>query len=164
MNWLLAISYWFHLLTTVLWLGGLIVMALIAFPAWRQQTLTDNQWVHLQSRLVPYINLSMAILWVTGFYQMTVDEAYTGFLTIDSTWAIAILLKHVAVVAMTGIGLYTQFRILPSFERLALLRQSKPKRAATEAAQLQAQEQRLLRVNLICAVAVLFFTAIATAA
>lgn len=139
-------------------------MALIALPAWLQQSLSDNQWINLQSQLMPYINLSMVVLWITGFYQMTVDEAYTGFLTVDSTWAVAILLKHVAVIAMTGIGLYSQFRVLPSFERVELLRRSKPKLAATEIAQLQVQEQRLLRSNLVCAIFVLLFTAIATAA
>lgn len=163
MNWVLAISYWLHLLTTVIWLGGLVVMALIAFPAWFQATLDDNQWLNLQSRLLPYVNASMVILWLTGFYQMTVDAQYSGFLAIDSSWAIAILLKHVAVVAMTGIGLYSQLRVLPAFERVELLRQNRPNIAAEERVALQLQERRLLRTNLVCAVVVLFFTAVATA-
>ena len=163
MNWILTISYWLHLLTTVVWLGSLLVMALIALPAWLQQSLSDNQWFRFQSRLLPYVNASMVVLWITGFYQMTVDEAYTGFLAIDSTWAVAILLKHVAVVAMTAIGLYGQFRVLPMFERIELLRQNRPKLASAELANIQTQEQRLLRINLLCAVLVLFFTAMATA-
>ncbi|MGB1249430.1 MAG: CopD family protein [Candidatus Promineifilaceae bacterium] len=163
MNWILAISYWLHLLTTVVWLGGLVVMALIAFPAWFQASLSDNQWFNFQSKLTPYVNASMAVLWITGFYQMTVDVQYTGFLAIDSSWAVAILLKHVAVIAMTGIGLYSQFRILPAFERIELLQRAKPKLAAEERARVQLQEGQLLRVNLVCAVLVLLFTAIATA-
>ncbi len=163
MNWILAISYWIHLLTTVVWLGGLAVMSLVAFPAWFQKTLADNQWIALQRRLMPYITVSMILLWVTGFYQMTNDAHYTGFLSVDSTWAWAILIKHVAALGMTALSLYAQFRVLPAFARVELLQSSKPKLAGEEMAALQHQENRLLRVNLICAVFVLLCTAVATA-
>jgi uncharacterized membrane protein len=37
-------SYWVHLLATVIWLGGVALMAFIAWPALRQGTLSSNQW------------------------------------------------------------------------------------------------------------------------
>jgi uncharacterized membrane protein len=163
MNWILALSYWVHLLATVVWLGGLVLIALIAWPAWRQQSLSDNQWLTLQKRFAPWVNGSMALLWVTGFVQMTNDVNYTGFLSIDSTWALAMLLKHVAVVVMMAATLYLQFRVYPSMERLQMLAAKKPQMAATEQAQLQQQERRWLWINLVCAAIILFFTAIATA-
>lgn len=163
MNWILIISYWLHLLTTVVWLGGLVIVSLLSIPTWLQKSFADSHWFALQMRLTPYVNGSMVVLWISGFYQMTVDEQYTGFLSINSTWAIAILLKHVAVVFMTAIGLYSQFRILPEVERLELLRKTKPHVAEGELGTVLAAERRLLRINLACAVTVLFFTALATA-
>lgn len=157
---ILVLSYWIHLLTTVVWLGGMAVMGLVALPAWRKQTLSDNQWFVLQERLTPWVNGSMVLLWITGFYQMTTDEHYTGFLAVDSTWAWAILLKHVAIILMMIIGLYIQLSIYPAVRRTRLLAQ---KIAIDEQETLAQREAMLLRLNLVCAGVVLLFTAIATA-
>jgi uncharacterized membrane protein len=162
-DWILTFSYWVHLLATVVWLGGMMLLAVIAWPAWRAQSLSDNQWLALQKRFAPWVNGSMALLWVTGFVQMTNNVNYTGFLAIDSTWAAAILLKHVAVVAMMAATLYLQFRVYPAMERLQLLAAKKPQTAAQEQVRLQLQERRWLWINLVCAAVILFFTAVATA-
>lgn len=164
MFWLLAISYWIHLLATIVWLGGIVVMVFIAWPAHQQGSLANNQWFNLQRRSLPWINASLVILLITGFYQMTSDPNYTGFLSIDSTWAWAILLKHVAYGLMVIITVTAQAYLYPAMSRLSLLAEKKPDLAAAEGEKLQRQEIRLLRLNLICAVLVLLFTAIATAA
>lgn len=161
--WALTLSYWLHLLSTVVWLGGLSLMTFIAWPAVRSQILTAEQWTALRQRFAPWANISLAVLWVTGFLQMTSDSNYEGFLVVRSLWAQAILIKHVAVIAMMGFGLYIQWRVHPALERVNLLAAKKPELARTEREMLTSQEARLLRLNLICAAAVLFFTAIATA-
>ncbi|HET6443104.1 MAG TPA: CopD family protein, partial [candidate division Zixibacteria bacterium] len=154
---------WFHLLATVVWLGGLVSMAIIAWPKVRQRILSADQWVTVQKRFTPWANASLVILWVTGFLQMTADPNYEGFLTVDSLWAKAILIKHLAVIGMMIFGIYIQWRIQPALARLALLENKHPEQAADRRENLTRQEIRLGRLNLICAVAVLFFTAIATA-
>ncbi|MFZ0544985.1 MAG: CopD family protein [Candidatus Promineifilaceae bacterium] len=161
--WALSLSYWLHLLSTVVWLGGLVLMTLIAWPAVRGQILSADQWIALRQRFTPWSNISLAVLWITGFLQMTSDSNYEGFLVIHSVWAQAILIKHLAVIAMMGFGLYIQWRVHPSLERLNLLSGKKPELAQAEKESLLRQETRLLRLSLICAAAVLFFTAIATA-
>lgn len=161
--WLLALSYWIHLLATVVWLGGLALMGLVAWPALQKQTLAANHWLDLQKRFTPWINASLVILLITGFVQMTNDANYEGFLDVSSVWAQAILVKHVAVGAMIVIGGYVQWRIHPAMERTALLVEKRPELAAEERETLLRQEVRLLRLNMFCAAAVLLFTAIATA-
>lgn len=161
--WLLALSYWIHLLATVIWLGGLALMGLVAWPALQKQTLAANHWLDLQKRLTPWINGSLIILLITGFVQMTNDPNYEGFLDASSVWAQAILVKHLAVGAMIVIGGYVQWRIHPAMERTALLVEKRPQLAEEEREALLRSEVRLLRLNLFCAAAVLLFTAIATA-
>jgi len=161
--WALTLSYWLHLMATVVWLGGLSLMTLVAWPAVRGKTLTADQWSALRRRFTPWANISLAVLWVTGFLQMTSDSNYEGFLVIRSLWAQAILIKHLTVIAMMGFGLYLQWRVHPAMERINLLAGKKPELAKAERESLIKQEARLLRLNLICAAAVLFFTAIATA-
>jgi putative copper export protein len=161
--WVLAFSYWVHLLATVVWLGGLALMSLVALPALRQKTLATNQWFELQKRFTPWVNGSLVILLITGFVQMTNDANYEGFLAVNTLWAQAILVKHIAVLGMILIGAFVQWRIHPAMERTALLAQRRPQLAAEEQESLLQQESRLLWLNLFCAAAVLFFTAVATA-
>lgn len=161
--WAISLSYWLHLLSTVVWLGGLSLMTLVAWPAVRRQVLTADQWIALRRRFAPWANISLVVLWITGFLQMTSDSNYEGFLVVRSLWAQAILIKHLAVIAMMGFGLYIQWRVHPNLERINLLAEKKPELAQAERESLVQQEARLLRLNLVCAAAVLFFTAIATA-
>lgn len=161
--WILALSYWVHMLATVMWLGGLALMGFVALPAWRRQTLAANQWFELQKRFLPWANGSLVLLLVTGFVQMTNDANYNGFLQIDSLWAGAMLVKHIAFGGMAAFGAYTQLRLHPAMERAALLAKQKPALGEAEQERLTGQEIRLLRLNLVLAAAVLFFTALATA-
>lgn len=161
--WVLVASYWVHLLATVVWLGGIALMAFIAWPALRQGTLSSNQWFLLQKRFLPWVNAALVVLLITGFIQMTNDENYNGFLAIDGVWAWAMLLKHVAYGGMVALTVYLQFALYPAMARLALLAQSSPETAAAERDKLAAREIRYLRINVVAASAVLFFTAVATA-
>lgn len=161
--WVLVASYWVHLLATVVWLGGIALMAFIAWPALRQGTLSSNQWFQLQKRFLPWVNAALIVLLITGFIQMTNDENYNGFLAIDSLWAWAMLLKHIAYGGMVLLTAYLQFGLYPAMARLALLAESRPETADAKRDQLAAREIRYLRLNVIAAMLVLFFTAIATA-
>jgi uncharacterized membrane protein len=161
--WVLVFSYWIHLLATVVWLGGLALMLLVAWPALRRGTLADNHWLALQQRFLPWANGSLVILLITGFVQMTNDPNYNGFLLIDSLWAGAILIKHLAFGGMVVIGVYVQWMLYPEMDRLKLLDGKRPSLLQAEQEKLTRRELRLLRLNLVCAAAVLFFTAVATA-
>ena len=161
--WVLALSYWVHLVATVVWLGGLVTLAAVAWPEVRGRMMSAEQWVALRRRSVPWANLSLALLWVTGFLQMTADDNYEGFLRFDDLWSQAILIKHLGVIGMMVFGFVIQYRIYPALERAALLGQKRAELAAAEQARLGRQEQRLLRLNLVAAAAVLLCTAVATA-
>ncbi len=103
------------------------------------------------------------LLLITGFVQMTNDPNYEGFLAIDSLWAQAILVKHIAFAGMVLIGAYVQGWLYPAMQRTTILAEQKPKMAEQERSRLTRREISLLRLNLICAGAVLLCTAIATA-
>ena len=117
--WVLALSYWVHLLATVTWLGGLAAMTVVAWPAVRERIMQADQWVQLQRRFTPWANVSLVLLWITGLLQMTADPNYEGFLAVNSLWSQALLIKHIAVIAMMVVALYMQWRIHPALGRLA---------------------------------------------
>ena len=163
MFWILVFSYWVHLLATVVWFGGLAVLAMSALPALRKGTIDENSWLVLQRKLLPWANLSLMLLLITGFVQMTNDVNYNGFLSIDSVWAWAMLLKHIAYVLLVAAMVYLQFGFYPAIDRARVLAEKRPSLAESEQAKLGKQENRLLWVNVICAVVILFCTAVATA-
>lgn len=162
---ILAINYLLHLLATVVWIGGLSLMTLVITPGLAKALDDDAQrgavLDALYKRMTPLSNLSLVILIVTGMFQMVGDTHYDGFLLFTNTWAKAIVLKHVAVGAMVLVGFYIQSSLRPAQARAALLatRANDP----TEANRLRGREQRLMRVNVVLSILVLFFTAIATA-
>ena len=163
MFWILVFSYWVHLLATAVWLGGMALMALVAWPALNKGSLAANQWLILQQKFLPYVNLSLVLLLITGFIQMTNDDNYSGFLVMDSVWAWALLIKHIAFGGMVTLTAYVQFSLYPAIERTKLLAEKRPSTATATQTELQQKEVRLLRLNLVCATAVLFCTAVATA-
>lgn len=163
MFWILVLSYWIHLLSTVVWFGSLVLMGLAAWPARQKGVVANNSWLTLQKRLTPWANVSLVLLLITGFVQMTNDANYSGFLAIDSIWAWAMLVKHVAFGLLTAVTVYLQFGLYPAMDRLALLAEKRPNLAQTELSKLDQREKQMLGLNLACAALILFCTAVATA-
>lgn len=165
--WGLTFAYWLHMLATVVWIGGLAALALFVLPAARR-ALEPRAYAAflsaLQRRFDPLAWFSLALLAATGMFQMSANPNYSGFLAIENRWAAAILVKHVVFFGMTALSAYLTWGLLPRLRRLALLRAG----AGTEsverqAAALEAQERRLMQLNLALGVIVLALTAIARA-
>lgn len=163
MFWTLVFSYWIHLLSTVIWFGSLIMMVFAAWPALRKGSVAANSWLAMQKQITPWANISLVLLLITGFIQMTNDVNYNGFLTIDSTWAWAMLVKHIAFGLLAIVTVYLQFGLYPAAARIALLAEKRPNLAQPEKEKLAQREKQILWLNLICAAAILFCTAVATA-
>ena len=162
----LAISLFFHLLATVVWVGGLVVLAVLVWPETRR-LLADSPAVYgfltrLRQRFLPLTHLSLAVLMVTGLFQMTADPNYEGVLQFTNEWSRVILLKHLALGGMVVCGIALQFWVAPALERASLLLE-RHKGDAEEWARLRRYEVRLTWINVVLGVLVLGFTAWATA-
>ena len=165
-DWLIAASYFFHMLATVVWVGGITMLTLIVYPSLRKvaggDQLKGALIAEIHRRFSPLAMISLGTLIVTGLSQMAVNPNYTGLLKIDNAWATAILLKHLAFGVMTLIGAYSVWILSPNLARLALL-DSKGKLSGNELAALRQREERLNQLNFACALLVLAFTALARA-
>jgi uncharacterized membrane protein len=151
---------------TIVWIGGLVILTVLVLPAARR-TVADHAALlaftsRLRRRFMPLTHLSLAVLILTGMFQMVGDPNYKGFLEFSNTWSIAMLLKHVSIIGMVGVGLILQFGTLPALERAAILLK-RGKRDADEYEHLLRREARLTWVNTFLGMAVLAFTAWATA-
>lgn len=165
--WVLALNYFFHLVATVIWIGGMVMLALVVWPSSRRVLDGDPKLADLladlRKRFNPLANLSLAVLIITGMIQMSGNPNYDGLLSFTNDWSRAILLKHLAILGMLIVGATLQWGVAPAQERLALLRASGKEAPADEAARLDRQERRLDAINLLLGTLVLAFTALATA-
>ncbi len=159
-------SYLLHLVATVVWIGGLVVIGLVIQPI-ASKTITDAAALGklldaIHKRFQPLANLSLIVLILTGLVQLVANKYYKGFLAIDNTWSQAILLKHISVGLMIVLAMIMTFSIEPAMRRNAFL-------AANDltddqaVAKLRSQQTRLTRLNLLFSILVLIFTAIARA-
>jgi uncharacterized membrane protein len=164
-TWILALSFWLHMVATVVWVGGLALMALVVWPGARAVLGPGPQLAelfrHLQKRFNPFAWASLAILIATGLTQMAANENYDGLLRMTNLWTAAILAKHLAVGGMILIGGYMQWGLNPALERLALLEARARPAPEGEAQRLRRRERNLTRLNLLCGLLVLALTAIA---
>jgi uncharacterized membrane protein len=163
---IISASFFFHLIATVAWIGGLVTLALIVQPV-LSHTITDVKerarlTEAVQKRFQPIANLSLIVLILTGMVQTFTSRFYKGFLQFDNVWAQAILFKHLAIAGMIILAGIITFSVQPALRRNALL-VANGVADEVQSAQLQRQQVRLTRLNLALSVLVLFFTAVASA-
>jgi uncharacterized membrane protein len=163
---ILVVMYWLHMLATVAWIGALVALSTLILPVARK-SLSAEGYASLLGQIGPRLQrtgwLSLAILVVTGMFQMSSSPGYLGFLTIENPWSLAMLLKHIAVGIMAILGAIQTWGINPALQRLAIRRSAGIPVGSQENQQVQYQETLLLKINLYASLLVLLFTAWARA-
>lgn len=158
----LTITYWLHMVATVTWVGGLTALSLIVLPAARK-TLDQPSFgallLQMQTRLQQIGWFSLALLTLTGMFQMSASPSYAGFLAISNPWAVAILAKHAVIGLMILVSGYVTWGLLPTLQRNTLLRAAGRGVNEVQEARLQRRETWMLRINLALSILVLLLTA-----
>ena len=166
-TWALTISYWIHLLATIVWLGGLVTVAVFILP-YIQKNLPMKEREPVLSKLQVTLNsigwFCLFLLAGTGMFQMSAHPSYQGFLAIDNNWAIAIFIKHIVIVVMVIAMGYLSWFVVPELKRITLKRQIGKEINLDGLIKLRQKEKFVLWTNLILAILVLVFTAWARSA
>lgn len=154
----LAISLFFHILATVVWIGGIMILTLLVIPE-VNRILADQPALYqilqrLRKRFAPISNLALVVLIVTGLSQMTADPSYDGLMQFDNTWSQVMLIKHILIVVMALIGMFLQFAVAPSLERTSLLLE-RGKGQVEDWQKLRRREQQLTWLILLLALLIL---------
>ncbi|MBN1303022.1 MAG: CopD family protein [Anaerolineales bacterium] len=163
--WVLSLIFWLHMLATVTWIGSLAATSFLILPAAKKTLKPADQLAFLsalQRRLEPIAWFCLALLLVTGMFQLSVNPHYDGFLSTSSQWSLAILGKHLLVMGMVIVSAVQTWEILPAI-RQTLLRLEKGQGDEEGFESLRKKETRLLRLNFILGVLILAATALARA-
>ena len=162
----LALSLFFHISATVIWIGGILLLTFLVVPE-LNRALAEQPALHqllrrLRKRFTPLSNLALAVLIVTGLLQMSSDPNYEGLLSFSNRWSQVLLLKHILIIVMAATGLALQFGVAPALERTSLLLE-RDVGDAGEWRRLRARERRLSLIIAALAVSVLAASAWLTA-
>lgn len=161
-NQILAVSLFFHLSATVVWVGGLVITAALVWPELRRG-LEDHPALYrlldrLRKRFAVWSNLSLAVLIVTGLTQMSLDPNYDGLMQFDNEWSRVLLVKHLVIVVMVASGITLQYGIAPALERATLLAEH-GRNDPAEWQKLRRREIRLTWLNVLLGIGVLGLSA-----
>lgn len=115
---LLVLSVWLHALATVVLIGHYLLLALIYLPVLGHNRPDASGEIFLseisrRSRVWLYASLLTFI--ITGIYLMLVDPNYLGVADFGNFWGLMMLVKHLLVLAMIGVGFWFNviFRVGP---------------------------------------------------
>jgi uncharacterized membrane protein len=160
-NWALLLSFWLHMMATVVWVGGLAALALFVLPALRR-TLKPNEfatWLTaLNKRLDPLGWFCLGLLTFTGLIQMDANPSYVGLLAVTNPWSQAIFFKHIAFAGMIAVSAYSTWVIGPSLQRAAI---SRARGKGTSNNRSLGSLQSLIQINFFLGILILVFTALA---
>jgi uncharacterized membrane protein len=100
---LVSLSYWLHALATIVFIGHFVLLAGIYIPALSKNgsALSD---VSRRSR--PWMYTSLIVFAITGTYLTFVDPNYMGIGNFGNLWAVMMLVKHILIVVMIGMGFW----------------------------------------------------------
>lgn len=147
---LIALSYWFHALATVIFIGHFVLLAVMYLPA-LADTPAALSAISKRSRIWMYA--SLLVFTITGVYLMFVDPNYLGIGKFNNFWSVMMLVKHLLIVGMIGMGFWFN----------AIMRVGPLMISNTSAVQALARFRSYVNAMAICGVLVLLLTALAQA-
>lgn len=148
---LLSLSFWLHSLATVVFIGHYVVLSLIYLPVLSS---AEGRFLsEISKRSRSWLYVSMIIFAITGVYLTFVDPNYRGIGNFSNPWAILMLVKHLLLVGMVGMGFWFN----------ALLRVGPLMSSNTGAVQAQARFRQYSNLMALAGILVLLLTAISQA-
>ncbi len=147
---LIATSTMLHALSTLVFIGHYVLMSLIYLPALSNMDTGPMALGEMSRRSRRWMYGSILVFFVTGVHLLLVDPNYMGIGNFSNPWAMMMLIKHIIILVMIGLGFWFNFiqRVGPAM------------RSNSSAAQGVAAFRRYSNFMAICGVLVLALTAL----
>ena len=150
---ILAVSYWLHLVSTVVWIGGITFILFIALPS-AKQALGSNAGKlmgEISKKFTPLANYSILFLIVTGIALTGLNKQFPGVGIFENKWTWILALKHIIVLVMVVVHFYRGLVITTKITKTE---------SAIEKTSLQKLSLNLVKVNFCLGVLVLLLSGI----
>jgi uncharacterized membrane protein len=101
---LIALSVWLHAVGTVILIGNYLLLSILYLPVLEK---SDGMFLsQISKRSRPWMYGALVIFMVTGIYLMFADPNYLGVGDFGNFWSVMMLVKHLLVVGMIGLGFW----------------------------------------------------------
>ena len=165
---ILSLSHFLHLLATVVWIGGIVMILFVILPgaktALESPPLQSKLMKGVAKRFTPMANISILVLIVTGIAITYREKNFTGLFNFNNPWNVAMFLKHSFVTLMIIIHFYRGLILTPKIGRLSAQIQSdelqKSSSLSSKVAKLQKFSLNLVKTNFVLGLIVLLLTGI----
>lgn len=165
---ILSLSHFLHLMATVIWIGGIMMILLVILPGAKESLesalMTKRLMKEITKRFTPMANISILVLIVTGIFIAYYEKKFTGLLDFNTLWNTVMFLKHFFVALMVIIHFYRGLMLNPRIGRLSSkINESKVTSPLSSRVQrLQKFSLDLVKVNLVLGMIVLMMTGISS--
>ena len=146
----LATSTTLHALAMIIFIGHYLLMSLIYLPALSGLDNAGQALGAMSRESRKWLYGSILVFLVTGVHLMLVDQNYLGIGNFSNPWALLMLVKHIVIVVMIGLGFWFNM----------LQRVGPTMRSNSAAAQGVAKFRQYSNAMAICGVLVLALTAL----
>jgi len=147
---LLATSTTLHALAMIVFIGHYLLMSLIYLPALSNVDAGVKALGEMSRQSRRWLYLSILAFAATGVHLMLVNPNYLGIGNFSNPWAMLMLIKHIIIVVMIGLGFWFN----------AIQRVGPALRSNNGAAQGAVKFRQYSNLMAICGVLVLTLTAL----
>lgn len=150
---ILATSYWIHLITTAIWIGGIYFILFIAIPSAKNVLGGEAGKLmgEISKRFTPIANYSILLLFITGVALTGLNKQFSGVGIFENKWTLILAIKHIIVLGMVVIHFYRGLVLNPKIARTE---------SATDKTTLQKLSLNLVKVNFGLGIVVLLLSGI----
>ena len=159
---ILSLSHFFHLLATVIWIGGIFMVLLVILPSARtslEPTAMAGLMKEITGKFTPLANASILVMVITGVIIALYKEKFGGFLNMGDFWNGTLVFKHLLVAMMIIIHFYRGLVLAPRIGKLSAQAAESPSLSA-QVAGLQKLSLNLVKTNCILGIIVLLATGV----
>jgi putative copper export protein len=144
---LMNVMRFLHNLFTAIWIGGMLLMAVVILPGIRKNPKISEPMMvinGIQDRIKPFALVSMAGLAITGMLLGKSSKSFTGLMDFGTPYMTTLSVKHILIVVM----------VILAFVRLSINKRVKIEKKM----ELQKVSAGILALNAMLGVVVLFLS------
>lgn len=165
---ILSLSHFLHLMATVIWIGGIMMILLVILPGAKESLesapIIKRLMKEITKRFTPMANISILFVILTGLVITFYEKNFTGLLKFDNLLNSVMLLKHFLVVVMVIIHFYRGLALNPKIGRLSskIIESKVTSSLSSRVTRLQKLSLDLVKVNFALGMIVLMVTGISS--
>jgi uncharacterized membrane protein len=114
MDWLQLGAVWLHTVAFVIAWGFYGILARMILPGLAgslDMAAQTRTLAAIERRALPFLVLAVILFILTGTYLLVVNPRYDGIGSFTNSWATLMLLKHMLIVLLVGLGVLIDYLI-----------------------------------------------------